>query len=402
MTTTSKILNSKILIIDDNEANIDLLMVLLEATGYSNIKYSTNPLLVPDIFISFEPDIILLDLMMPEMDGFEVMAKLHELIPADTYLPIIILTADINVLSRQKALAGGAKDFLSKPFDLNEVSLRIRNLLETRCLHQKLQRQNDQLAEIVAKRTKQLENAYEEVMKANAELETLEKAKLEFLSIISHEIRTPLNGILGFTDIIKNTTDSPVLLEYINYLQLSAQRLETFSYQALLITELRTKTYQLELSSVSIIDTFTVSKMQLITAAKSKNLSLKLELKSGITHIFADAKLLQICFNILIDNAIKYSSENSDIIIKTEETKDSNIIEFIDYGVGFSAHAINNLFSLFGVGDKHVNKNTGLSLATVKLIMDAHQADIKVVNLEPNGASVKLIFSKITTNQPPA
>ena len=142
--------------------------------------------------------------------------------------------------------------------------------------------------------------------------------------------------------------------------------------------------------------------MQLITAAKSKNLSLKLELKSGLTHIFADAKLLQICFNILIDNAIKYSSENSDIIIKTEETKDSNIIEFIDYGIGFSEYAINHLFSLFGVGDKHVNKNTGLSLATVKLIMDAHQADIKVVNLEPNGAAVKLIFSKTTTNQPPA
>lgn len=394
MTTTSEILNSKILIVDDNEANIDLLMVLLEATGYSNIKYSTDPCLVPEIFNSFEPDIILLDLMMPVMNGFEVMEKLHELIPSDTYLPIIILTADINASSRQKALAGGAKDFLSKPFDLNEVSLRIKNLLETRCLHLKLKRQNDQLAEIVAERTKQLELAYEEVMKSNAELESLEKAKIEFLSIISHEIRTPLNGILGFTDIIKNTTDSPVLLDYINYLQLSAQRLEAFSYQALLITELRTKTYQPELSNVCIIDIFTVSKMQLVSAAKTKNINLKLDLKSGLTHIKADAKLLQICFNILVDNAIKYSSENNSVVIRTEETTDSYIIEFIDQGVGFSKQAFDNLFSLFGVGDKHINKNTGLSLATVKLIMDAHNADIKAINNKPNGASVKLIFSK--------
>lgn len=130
--------NAAILIVDDQEANIDILVGLLEMQGYSNIKTTTHPRMVIELFKSANPDIILLDLLMPHLSGYEILAKLKTLIPPDTFLPVLVLTAEAGIEAKQRALALGAKDFLVKPFDLNEVSLRIRNLLFTRYLQQQL------------------------------------------------------------------------------------------------------------------------------------------------------------------------------------------------------------------------------------------------------------------------
>ena len=132
---------AKILIVDDKQANIDILEGLLEESGYANFQSTTDPRLVIDQFKSFNPDLILLDLMMPHLNGFEVMEQLKPLIPQGTYLPILVITADITSETKLRALSGGAKDFLSKPFDLNEIRIRISNLLETRYLYKQLENQ---------------------------------------------------------------------------------------------------------------------------------------------------------------------------------------------------------------------------------------------------------------------
>ena len=137
--------NANILIVVDKKANIDVLEGLLEELEYRSIKSETDPRKVAGLLVSFKPDLILLDLMMPFLSGFEVMEEINSIIPAGTYLPILVLTADITPEAKKRALSGGAKDFLSKPFDLTEISLRIRNLLETRFLHQMLLNQNQSL-----------------------------------------------------------------------------------------------------------------------------------------------------------------------------------------------------------------------------------------------------------------
>ena len=383
--------NANILIVDDKVANIELLEDLLEHNGYTNIKSTTDSREVADLYQSFQPDLILLDLMMPYMSGFEVMAELKRILPPNTYLPILVLTAEISFESKQRALSGGAKDFLSKPFDLIEIAIRIQNLLETRYLHTLLQQQNDMLEIKVEERTKELEIANHELMLANNELESLDKAKLEFLNIISHEIRTPLNGIKGFTEILKNQIDSPQLLQFLQYLESSAERLEKFSYQALLITELRTNKYDIYLEDIPISTLLEQAYNKLKTKLKQKNIFIKFEKDADIFAIKADIKLVNICFERLIDNAINFSPSNETILIKVYKQSEHTIIEFNDKGPGFSQLALKNLYSFFGIGEKHVDHNKGLNLALIKLIMNTLKGDIDVSNNEP-GASVKLIF----------
>jgi putative two-component system response regulator len=156
--------NARILIVDDQEANIRLLQRILAPAGYVNLRTVRDPRQVLDRYMEFQPDLILLDLHMPYLDGLEVMGLLEPAIPAGSYLPILVLTADVMAETKKKALSTGAKDFLTKPFDATEVLLRIRNLLETRFLYIELQHYNETLETKVRERTSQLEEAQVEML----------------------------------------------------------------------------------------------------------------------------------------------------------------------------------------------------------------------------------------------
>ncbi len=142
------ILNTKILIVDDAEANLKLLEDLLTREGFHQIISTTDSTRALDLFIAFQPDLILLDLMMPELDGYAVLEILSRHIPKDEYLPILVLTADATIVAKRKALALGAKDFLTKPFDTIEAMLRVWNLLETRILYRQLKALNKEIKPI--------------------------------------------------------------------------------------------------------------------------------------------------------------------------------------------------------------------------------------------------------------
>jgi PleD family two-component response regulator len=142
------ILNAKILIVDDAEANLKLLEDLLTREGFHQIISTTDSTRALDLFIAFQPDLILLDLMMPELDGYAVLEILSRHIPKDEYLPVLVLTADATIVAKRKALALGAKDFLTKPFDTIEAMLRVWNLLETRILYRQLKALNKEIKPI--------------------------------------------------------------------------------------------------------------------------------------------------------------------------------------------------------------------------------------------------------------
>jgi len=156
--------NARFLVVDDELANLRLLERTLEKWGYANVWSTTDAREAAVLFQEHQPDLILLDLMMPHLDGFQVIENLKPLTPPGDYLPILMLTADANPATKRRALAAGAKDFLIKPFDQNEILLRIYNLLETRYLHLQLRDQNKLLEERVRERTLELEESQIEVL----------------------------------------------------------------------------------------------------------------------------------------------------------------------------------------------------------------------------------------------
>src|ERR1035437_8459463 len=153
MLTETEILQARILIVDDQDSNVSLLEQLLSETGYTSVASTTNPLDVCALHRKNAYDLILLDLQMPVMDGFQVIECLKTN-DTDAYLPVLVLTAQPG--HKLRALQAGAKDFISKPFDLIEVKTRIHNMLEVRLLYKKLENYNKVLEQMVEERTAEL------------------------------------------------------------------------------------------------------------------------------------------------------------------------------------------------------------------------------------------------------
>jgi putative two-component system response regulator len=156
--------DARILIVDDEPANVRLLERILQREGFRNIDATNDPRHFLALYASQEPDIVLLDLHMPGLDGFAVLEQLKGRIDPGNFVPIVVLTADVTPEARQRALRSGAKDFLTKPVDPTEVVLRIKNLLETRHYYRELQGQNRTLERRVSDRTRQLERAQIEIL----------------------------------------------------------------------------------------------------------------------------------------------------------------------------------------------------------------------------------------------
>jgi PAS domain S-box-containing protein len=154
MISKQKILDANILIVDDHQSNLFLLEEMQRNAGYTCMTLTTDPYAVCELYRKNRYDLILLDLQMPGMDGFQVMKCLQE-IETDDYLPVLVITAQPD--HKLRALAAGAKDFISKPFDILEIQTRIHNMLEVRLLYKKLKNANKVLEQTVQERTAELQ-----------------------------------------------------------------------------------------------------------------------------------------------------------------------------------------------------------------------------------------------------
>ncbi len=161
---TESLKDFRILIVDDEESNAEALCKLLHRAGYRDVEFEKDPREASKRFAEFRPDLLVLDLHMPHLDGFGVMDAVRPHRGEGEYFPILVLTGDLDDDIRTRALAEGAKDFLTKPFEASEVLLRIKTLLETRSLHLELQKQNRKLEVRVMDRTRALYDAQTEIL----------------------------------------------------------------------------------------------------------------------------------------------------------------------------------------------------------------------------------------------
>jgi putative two-component system response regulator len=152
---------ARILVVDDEAANVRALKRILQSVGYGNILTTREAGEVPRLYREHDPDLILLDLHMPKLDdGLAVLNEIRTAAAPPAYVPVLVLTGDSSSGARRQALSAGAKDFVTKPFEVDEVLLRIHNLLETRHLHGEIISQNKLLEERVQERTAELDSAY--------------------------------------------------------------------------------------------------------------------------------------------------------------------------------------------------------------------------------------------------
>ena len=156
--------SARILIVDDRVINVRLLERILTRAGYRDFTSTTDSAAAFELFERTQPDLVLLDLIMPAPDGHQIMARLREHISPDDFLPILVLTSDLSLSAKERALSGGAKDFITKPFEESEVLLRIHNLLQARHLHRQIRRHNLELEDRVRARTLDLEEAHAEIL----------------------------------------------------------------------------------------------------------------------------------------------------------------------------------------------------------------------------------------------
>lgn len=377
------IIPHKILIVDDVARNIQILGNILSAHGFQ-IAYAQNGQNALSIVKKQDFDLILLDIMMPEMDGYEVCKKLKSN-KKTSDVPIIFLTAKADMDSIVKGFETGGQDYITKPFNSAELLARINTHILLREQKKQLSQLNKSLEQKVEERTVQL-------TKANKLLEKLDHTKSDFLSIISHELRTPLNGVIGLTDLLSNTPMAKSQQEYVNHLKEVSERLVRFSDMALLITSLKIDKYQPDFLPVSVNHLVESGILEFNNLNNGIKLNINFTPNKTKPLIFADSDLIRQCCILIFENAVKFAGKDKiiDVRVLTSETKVA--IEIMDYGLGFSPESLEHLFELFSAGDTLHIEGSGLSLAAVKLIMDMHQGKIEALNSKINGAIVNLHF----------
>ncbi len=382
----------KILIVDDTPENIDTLGTLLG--NYKRMVALSGEKALALAVKDPKPDLILLDIMMPGIDGYEVCRRLKA-DKATRNIPIIFLTSKTNREDILKGFEIGAQDYVTKPFDKNELLARVKTQVELKKSREELNILNSALEKKVEERTLELYESNEKLKKAYNELKVMDETKNQFLHLISHELRTPLNGIVGALHLIKEEVATKKMAEFVDILDVSVKRLEKFSYQALKITQLKTGKYRLMVTEVKLKKLIEFVLINLIGLINEKHITVDVSSNMAQEKIECDYDLMTLALSKIVENALKHSPINGRIEIKFDSDEGSKIIKIRDHGVGFSQKTLANPFELFSTGEEHINNNMGVDLALVKLIIDAHKGDISVGNSNDGGAFVKINFVRL-------
>lgn len=374
---------NKILIVDDIPKNIQILGNILKNKSY-HISYAQSGKEALSLIDVNDFDLILLDIMMPGMDGYEVCRQLKK-DEKTSDIPIIFLTAKADKESVVNGFRSGAEDYLTKPFNADELLARVDTHLALKNQKAQLRQMNKTLEDKVAERTQQLEEA-------NSQLRSLERAKSDFLSIISHELRTPLNGIQGLIELLEDESQTNEQSEYLDYLKEASDRLVKFSEIAILVTSLKLEKYKLSYSPqrVSYLIDNILEKFRQV--ADEKNVSIHTSISPEDIKISLDFDLVRSSLEGLLDNALKFSPENGCVDICAYLEDQRPVLEFRDEGPGFSEEVLAKMFHYFNSNDVMNSEGLGLSVAAVKLVMDAHGGKIDIKNRNTKGAVIKLIF----------
>jgi len=368
-----------ILIVDDNSVSIRMLVHVLKNKDY-DLAISRNGSQALTMLDDIQPDLILLDIMMPDLDGFKVCRTLKDN-PRTKEIPIIFLTAKEETEDLVQAFELGAVDYVTKPFNGLELLARVQTHLD-------LKFARDTQKELLIK----LEEKLMEIKENNEKLEELNKIKNEFLGMAAHDLRNPLGVIqvtseyLLISDLNDNLSEEQIdLLREINT---SSEYMRDMLNELLDITAIEAGQLKLEIKVEDYI-TFLKHIIKLNKPlADRKEISLGLDVNGIIPPMSFDRNKITQVLNNLITNAIKFSWPDTEITVEVRKEQDYIITGIIDQGQGIPSDEINNMFKPFqktSVKATAGERSTGLGLAITKKIVEGHGGKISVESLVGKG-----------------
>ena len=371
----------RVFIIDDNPTNLDVLSDYLDSCGF-HIMIAQNGKSALRRIKHAQPDIILLDVMMPEMDGYEVCQKLKEN-EATKGIPIIFMTALSESMNKVKAFSLGAVDYITKPFQQEEVFARLTTHLTIHELQHNLEQK-------VVERTQELEEA-------NIKLQELNTLKSHFLTSMSHELRTPLNSILGFADLVllgvSGNMDDQVRKD-VQLIYNSGQHLLAIINDILDISKIEAGMIELVQESLDVSEIIDDVLAGVSLTIQDKPIELVVDIDSTMPNIFVDkTRLKQILFN-LMNNAIAFTNEGSITIRVKRHTEETNmaLITVQDTGVGIPKEKQALIFEQFQQVDMskvREHGGVGLGLTIAQQLVDLHGGKIWVESEDGHGTTMR-------------
>lgn len=334
---------NRILIVDNDRLNVMILEEILQEKFSLEKAYSGEEAI--EKAEKFRPDIVLLDIMMPGMDGYEVCKKLRNN-HALSFVKIILVSAKNMLSERLQGYDAGADDYIVKPFEPEEILAKVKVFLR-------------------------LKSA-----------EEINRTKENLLNLFSHETRTPLNAIIGFATILLNGKNlGGQELESANHILESGQQLLDFVNKTILINDFKKGNKTANLQKLDMAEVVLTSLEDAQKNATNKKLKFKKIFPEHKIFADADRELLSFSIKCLIDNAIRFSPENSSVEVSMSEDERRLILKISDSGPGIENHRLSQIFSEFNIEDiEHHDRGHGLSLALVKHIADLHGGQITAEN----------------------
>lgn len=336
--------SSTLLLVDDEEANLDLLEGILADSGLGSLLRTQNPFEAVDLARRHRPDLVLLDLHMPGMTGFDVLRALREMDEPGDYRPVLVLTADVTPEARDTALGDGARDFLTKPFDIVEVLLRVRNLLETRQLYLQARRATT--------------------------------ARERILGVVAHDLRNPLASITMESEMALQTLSprsSPFVREALANIQQTSGQMYRLVQDLLDVARLEGAGAgaAVELAEVDVPALLARAQGMLQPIAAGRRLALSADAPAGLRALADAERVVQVLSN-LVGNAVKFTPTGGSVTLAAAPDGAAVRFSVSDTGHGIPAEHLPNIFGAFWQGDAGDRRGAGLGLSIASALVAAH------------------------------
>jgi len=384
-----------ILIIDDMPFEVKLLSIFLNKMGFKVLAAYNGQKGIQAAELA-QPDLILLDVVMPGIDGFEVCEKLKNH-PKTQDIPIIFMTArSTEILDKIKGFELGAADYITKPFEHQDVLARINTHLKLHHLQQQLRLQNQQLQEEVNRR-KQAEKSLQEernglvertvyLSEANAKLAHIARLKDEFLANMSHELRTPLNAILGISEALQEEiygSLNDLQRKSMRTLEDSGRHLLALINDILDLSKIEAEKLTLQIGTVSVNQICQASLRMTKEVAYKKQIRVSTTIDYTLETMQADERRLKQILVNLLSNAIKFTPAGGSVKLEVIGDAEHGVVDFSvrDTGIGIAKEQIKDIFEPFMQLDGSLNRmqeGTGLGLSLVYRLTEMHGGSISI------------------------
>ncbi len=387
----ARLADFRVLIVDDQVANLQALAMVLEFDGYRHVCCLQDSRRIEATFREYQPDLILLDLHMPNVDGLAALEQLARLVPEDDYLPVLMLTGDVTSEAKEKAFSRGAHDFLTKPLNRTEVRLRVRNLLERRRLHLQLKAQNAFLEQQVKERTalaEELGATNQKLRETQTHLIHSEKmAGLgQLVAGIAHEINNPMAFVINNL-FVADETLGKLEADYAGSTAGAEARMGKIRKRIAdaQVGADRVKELVCRLRTFSRLDEGQLKTVDIPESLESVLLFLRhrMEGRIEVERRYGECRMLtcfaselnQVLMN-LIANAIEAINGPGVITLSTAAQDAEFIIRVRDTGKGIPEEIRNRIFEPFFT-TKRLGEGTGLGLAISYGIVQAHRGSME-------------------------